>query len=232
MNPAAVSGDSFGNIFIADVNSNRIRQILPTGIIFTVAGNGNYVCQGDGGLATNAGLQSPSGVLAVGANRRGTVRVTVTNANVTATATTMIAEASPAFSLLRDGVHVDGIILRSDGSGTFGGGTYNVIGPAGNSLGYPTVPAKAGDNIVLYGTGFGPTNPLDTGPLSGQRVAVLSVDIRIDDISVRPTFAGLSSPGLFQLNLYLPSGLGRGDRPLAATVIGLSTQKNVVIALQ
>ena len=333
-NPASVAVDSSGNLFIADVNSNRIREVLTSGIIVTAAGNGNYIYQGDGGPATNAGIQSPFGVLADGVNiyiadsghnlvrllkpgappsgpppviskggivpifstsqtfqsaswisiygsnlisgstpvvwkgdypralggtsvvvnnipvplsyvsstlinayvpwsgAGGTVNVTVTDANGTGTATATLALASPAFSLLGDGIHVAGIIVRSDSSGAFGGGTYDVIGPAGNSLGYPTVPAKAGDNIVLFGVGFGPTDPPGVVRLSGTTVAVFKVEIMIGDTPVRPTFAGLSLPGLFQLNLTLPPGLGSGDRPVAATVIGLSTQKNVAIALR
>lgn len=165
-------------------------------------------------------------------NRSGTVNVNVTTANGTAIATTTFATASPAFSLLGDGKHVAGIIVRPDGSGAFGAGTYDVIGPAGTSLGYRTVPAKAGDHVVLYGTGFGPTIQEDTIPLSGTASAWFAVDVRIADISVRPTFAGLISPGLFQLNVTIPSGLGSGDRSVTGTVIGLSTQENVVIALQ
>ena len=39
--PAAVTTDSLGNVFIADVGNNRIRKItIATGIITTIAGNG------------------------------------------------------------------------------------------------------------------------------------------------------------------------------------------------
>jgi uncharacterized protein (TIGR03437 family) len=162
----------------------------------------------------------------------GTVNVTVTDANGSGSATTTLAQASPAFCLLGDGMHVAGIIVRSDGSGAFGGGTYDIIGPAGTSLGYPTVPAKAGDNVVLFGVGFGPTNPPDTVPISGTARAVFAVSITIAGTPVPPVFTGLSSPGIFQFNLTVPPGLGGGDLALVATVTGLSSQKNVVIALQ
>ena len=46
-----------------------------------------------------------------------------------------------------------------DGSGAFGRGTYDILGPTGNSLGYPTVAAQAGDTVELFGVGFGPTTP-------------------------------------------------------------------------
>ncbi len=59
--PTAVTVDSNGNVYIADTNNNRIRKITGT-TINTVAGNGQQVYSGDGGLATAAGLDSPDGV--------------------------------------------------------------------------------------------------------------------------------------------------------------------------
>src|ERR1700733_13636869 len=67
-------------------------------------------------------------------------------------------QVGPSFNLL-DGKHVAGIILRSDGSGAYGGGAYDIVGPTGTSLGYKTVAAKPGDTLVLFGVGFGPTKP-------------------------------------------------------------------------
>jgi uncharacterized protein (TIGR03437 family) len=76
--------------------------------------------------------------------------------------TITLSQFAPSFFLL-DSTHVDGIILRSNGSGAYGGGTYDILGPTGNSLGYATVAAKAGDTLELFGTGFGPTNPFSGG---------------------------------------------------------------------
>ena len=66
-NPGPVFVDSSGNILIADGANNRIRQVVATtGIIQTVAGNGKAGFTGDGGLATQAELNQPSGVWADG----------------------------------------------------------------------------------------------------------------------------------------------------------------------
>jgi uncharacterized protein (TIGR03437 family) len=55
-----VAVDGFGNVFIA--GSQRIRKVSASGIITTVAGNGDAGFSGDGGLATAAGLSEPYGV--------------------------------------------------------------------------------------------------------------------------------------------------------------------------
>src|SRR5690348_15809621 len=52
--PDGLTVDRAGNIYIADQNHNRIRKVDPSGIITTVAGNGNTQFSGDGGPATNA----------------------------------------------------------------------------------------------------------------------------------------------------------------------------------
>jgi sugar lactone lactonase YvrE len=61
--PLSVAVDSAGNLFIADSNNNRIREVKAAdGRIITVAGNGTYGYSGDGGAAANAELNRPTGV--------------------------------------------------------------------------------------------------------------------------------------------------------------------------
>ncbi|HZM04635.1 MAG TPA: hypothetical protein VFC44_16640, partial [Candidatus Saccharimonadales bacterium] len=57
-----VAADSVGNLFIADVNNGRIRLVSTAGVISTVAGGTKSGFSGDGGPATNAGLNGPRGV--------------------------------------------------------------------------------------------------------------------------------------------------------------------------
>jgi uncharacterized repeat protein (TIGR01451 family) len=62
--PDAVVLDASGNLFIADSNNNRIREVnVSTGVITTVAGNGTEGYSGDGGPATSAELNNPEGVV-------------------------------------------------------------------------------------------------------------------------------------------------------------------------
>ena len=61
--PGVVAVDSAGNQFVAELNNNRIRKVAAaTGTITTVAGNGMAAYSGDGGPATSAELNYPSGV--------------------------------------------------------------------------------------------------------------------------------------------------------------------------
>jgi len=62
--PAGVAVDGSGNLYIADQNNNRVREVTAGGspTIATVAGNGIAGSGGDGGAATAASLWSPSGI--------------------------------------------------------------------------------------------------------------------------------------------------------------------------
>ena len=55
--------DGPGNLYIADTSNHRVRRVDPAGVITTVAGTGTSGFSGDGGQATNAQLDSPSGVV-------------------------------------------------------------------------------------------------------------------------------------------------------------------------
>ena len=74
--PLSVTVDTSGNLYIGDINNVRIRvvntgasaitvagQTIQPGTIATIAGNGIFGYQGDGGPATNAELSFPTGLL-------------------------------------------------------------------------------------------------------------------------------------------------------------------------
>jgi len=60
--PNGVGTDAFGNIYITDQVNSRVRKVNAAGIITTVAGSPSSGFFGDGGPATAAWLNSPSGV--------------------------------------------------------------------------------------------------------------------------------------------------------------------------
>jgi uncharacterized protein (TIGR03437 family) len=170
----------------------------------------------------------------------GTVSVVVTTESGSASADVTLADVAPSF-LLFDAKHVAGVILRQDGTGAYGQGkdSYDILGPTGTSLGFPTVAAKAGDIVELFGTGFGPTNPaVPSGQaFSGAAPTTYTVSLQINNTGVGTMWAGLSAAGLGQINLTIPSGLGTGDVPLVAGISGghtplYVTPSYVVISLQ
>ncbi len=61
-NPVGLALDKNLNVYVADQANNVIRKIATTGIITTVAGNHVAGYSGNGGQATNAKLNNPTGV--------------------------------------------------------------------------------------------------------------------------------------------------------------------------
>lgn len=105
-----------------------------------------------------------------------------------------------------------------------------VIGPAGTA---GVVPAKPGEMILFFGTGFGPTNPaVAPGKVfSGAAGLVDNVVMRIGGIAVTPAFAGLSSSGLYQFNVTIPD-LPDGDRAIEMQINSISIQTGLILPVQ
>ena len=60
--PAGLAVDTAGSLYIADQHNNVIRKVTTNGIIATIAGDGAASYDGDGSLATLAGLDTPLGI--------------------------------------------------------------------------------------------------------------------------------------------------------------------------
>lgn len=60
--PEGLCLDAAGNLYIADRYNSRIRRVDPAGVIRTFAGTGSAAFSGDGGAATAASLNLPTGV--------------------------------------------------------------------------------------------------------------------------------------------------------------------------
>lgn len=157
----------------------------------------------------------------------------VTTGSGTATSTVTLAPYGPSFSLLGDGKHVAAEIATPGGSGAYGGGTYDLVGPS-NTFSYSTRPVKAGETLVLFGVGFGQTTPhVPAGqPFSGAAPTNSPVTVNIGGVAANVVFSGISEAGLYQFNLTVPAGTGSGDQPLAATVKGAQTPAGPVVSVQ
>lgn len=111
----------------------------------------------------------------------------------------------------------------------------------GQGIGEPSLipggsfsPASPGETIELFGTGFGPTNPVTP---AGQILTVPtklanSVSVTVGGLPAQVSFGGVVSNGLDQLNITLPAGLPSGDAALVATVGGVKTQSNLFLTIQ
>lgn len=150
----------------------------------------------------------------------GNVTVAVTNSVGTASSTAEKQEFAPAFftfpELYVAAVHANGTL----------------IGPSGLFSTVTTTPARPGEVIMLYGTGFGPTNPpTPTNQLVAHPAqAANPIMIFIGGVQAQISFAGIVEAGLYQFNVTVP-GLPDGDALVTGAVDGVNTQSNVRISV-
>ena len=160
----------------------------------------------------------------------GLVPVTVTTPAGSFSAQVTLRTYAPSFSLLNN-KYPAAIVLTPGSPGNSGNG-YDIIGPAG-AFSFPTRPAHAGETLVLFGVGFGPTNPsVAAGKIfSGAAPGLSFPQVSIGGASASVAFSGIVQAGLFQLNVQVPKVPG-GDQPLAATIGGATTPSSVLITIQ
>lgn len=153
----------------------------------------------------------------------GDMQLELSNSGSTSNAFTVHkAIAAPAFFQFTAGyaaaVHADGAC----------------VGKAGLLLGVSVTPAKPGETLMLFGTGFGPTNPpLETGQLPAASAPLAHTPaVTIGGVQAAVTYAGRTGAGLDQINVIVPEDLPDGDALLAAQVAGASTQANLYLTVQ
>jgi uncharacterized protein (TIGR03437 family) len=195
--------------------------------------NGNLPTSLDG-VSVSVGAQaayiyyvSPTQINAIAPNvGPGTLQVTVTSGGVTSAPVTATSQAvQPAF---------------------FQWGTYAVAtnlnyGLAVKNGTFPTItttPAKPGDVIVLWGTGFGPTSPAAPigvqVPSTGTYNTAMPVTVTVGGVNATVYGAALT-PGLaalYQVAVQIPASLANGDYPVIATINGVSTPSTTLITVQ
>ena len=156
------------------------------------------------------------------------VRVAVGNSMSNA-AIAQLQKYSPAFFMFdpQGRKYIAAQIARSDGG-------RDLLGPPGLfGSAVTTRPAKPGEFIILYGTGFGPTNPpVPSGQVfNGAAPTSDPVVVTIGGVDAKVQFAGISGAGLYQLNVVVPN-LGDGDQKVVATIGGLNSQDHAFIAVK
>jgi uncharacterized protein (TIGR03437 family) len=96
-----------------------------------------------------------------------------------------------------------------------------------------TTPAKPGEEIVLYGTGFGPTTPAITpGTLTSQANTLNNpYSATVGNIPAAVQFAGLAGDycELYQVNLSIPASItSTGDYPVVLLVNGVQSFSGLI----
>src|SRR5207249_156639 len=83
-------------------------------------------------------------------------------------------------------------------------------------------PVKPGDTIILYATGFGPTDPaVPAGQVPESATSLATpITITIGGVPATVTFAGLAPPfpQVYQFTVQVPDGLADGDQPVATEI--------------
>jgi uncharacterized protein (TIGR03437 family) len=108
----------------------------------------------------------------------------------------------------------------------------------GTFTGATTVPAKPGDVIILWGTGFGPTSP--SAPAGAQTPSTATyntatpVTVKIGTQSATVYGAALAPgyAGLYQVAIQIPASLANGDYPVVATIAGVQSPSTTMITIQ
>lgn len=96
-----------------------------------------------------------------------------------------------------------------------------------------TRPAKPGETILLFGTGFGPTSPaVPSGSVFAGTAALANTPtVTIGGVQASVLFGGLSGAGLNQFNVVVPD-VADGDQPVVISVGGVSSPAGVFLAVQ
>jgi len=160
-------------------------------------------------------------------NTTGPVNVKVTTANGSAVSSVTLSKFGPSLSLF-DNQYVAAEILTPDGSGAYGGGTYDLAGPAGH-FNFKTRPVRSGETLLLYGVGFGPTNPVVSAgeQYTGAAPTSNPVTVTIGGKPAAVLFSGIVAAGLYQINVTVPP-VPSGDQPLQASVGGVNAPLAVI----
>jgi len=156
----------------------------------------------------------------------GPIGVTVTTAAGTSTAFSTTASAyGPAF-FPWPGNQV--VATRTD---------YSYAAKAGTFAGSTTVPAKPGDVLILWATGFGPTMPpAPSGvsvPASGSYPTASAPTVTVNNTPATVYGAALApgSAGVYQIAIQVPTTLADGDWPIQASIGGVASPAGNILSV-
>jgi uncharacterized protein (TIGR03437 family) len=124
-------------------------------------------------------------------------------------------------------------------------GKQNVVALFSNTLKYvlpnsvsgvQTARARAGDNLTLYGIGFGPVTPniLAGKIVRDQNQLKNDFHIKFGGVEAKVTYAGLTPGfvGLYQINVVVPSVSASDQVPVTFSLAGTPGTQELYIAIQ
>jgi uncharacterized protein (TIGR03437 family) len=156
----------------------------------------------------------------------GPVQVAVTTPQGTATATVPMQTVSPGLFMYPAANARYVAAQHAD---------YSIVGPPGLYPGASS-PAKPGEVIILYTTGFGPTTPpIPSGQVVTSAAQVVNLSAITATIGGQPApvqWAGITMAGVWQLNVQVPAGAPTGDAAIVAQIGGKSTQGGAFVTVQ
>jgi uncharacterized protein (TIGR03437 family) len=137
--------------------------------------------------------------------------------------TAKLQAASPGFLRFNDGIHI-----------AAEHGNYSLLGPPSLSVpGYTFTPATPGETIALYADGFGlPVTPLTPG--SDVQFGELPTpwpQLTIGGAAATVEWAGVIGPGLYQINVTVPTTATAGDNQVIATYDGFTSPAGAMIPI-
>ena len=205
----SIFGSNFSTAATAASGSDLVNGYLPTklgGAGVTINGKAayiNYISPGQ------INVQAPADSTA------GNVTVTVTNAAGSSSVTAPMKAVMPGLFTSSDYVLAvrpsDSVIVNGTGAAASGYST--------------TAAAKPGDILEIFGTGFGATT--ETVPpglvFSGAYSTTSTPAVAIGSASATVLYSGLVGPGLYQINITVPSSLAAGEYPVVVTQDGVSS---------
>ena len=156
----------------------------------------------------------------------GTANVVVTVHGTTSAAfQTTISSLSPAIFTTQSGVG-QAVAINPDGT---------LAGEVGSIPGSALRPARAGETVVIYGTGLGLVSPsIATGAASTDalRRTIIKTTVLMGGKTAEVSFSGLSPQfvGVYQINAVVPSGVS-GTVPLQIEQNDVRTSDKVTIAI-
>lgn len=108
---------------------------------------------------------------------------------------------------------------------------YNLLGPTSLYPGAST-PANPGEQVVLFAVGFGaPTTALIEGS-STQSGSIALPTCLIGSNTAVVSFAGVISPGLYQLNVTVPNPQASGDNTITCTYSTTRPQSGALLSVK